>query len=96
MTWLHRIRLRVLAVLVGVVLMAIGAVSFAAVPLWPVLGVAFATVALCVNTMTARMNTAVCWGCGEDIAKQPSGEYGSICPHCGALTETPGDDQRKA
>jgi hypothetical protein len=79
----------VLALLVGVALCVIGIVSFAAVPLWPLLGVAFATVALCVNTMTSRLNSPVCWGCGEDVASQPSGEYGVICPSCGSITSKP-------
>jgi hypothetical protein len=87
-------RLRVFAVLVGVTLAAIGAVSLAAVPLWPVLGVAFATVALCVNTMTSRLAGPVCWGCGEDIARLPSGEYGVMCPKCGTLTQDQGRQGR--
>ena len=89
MTWMHKIRLRVLALLVCVVLAVIGIVSWAALPVWPVVGVAFATVAIVVNGMTSRLSQAVCWGCGEDISKIPSGEYGVICPHCGTLTEKP-------
>jgi hypothetical protein len=89
MTWVHKIRLRMLALLVGVILTAIGVISFAAAPVWPVLGVAFATVALAFNSMTTRLAGPVCWGCGKDIAKQPSGEYGVICPHCGTLTDKP-------
>jgi hypothetical protein len=87
--WMHRIRLKVFALLVGVTLAVVGVVSFAAVPVWPVIGVAFATVALVVNTMTSRLSGAVCWGCGKDVSKSPSGEYGVVCPHCGALTEKP-------
>jgi hypothetical protein len=90
--WMHRIRLRVFALLVALVLAAVGVVSFAAVPVWPVIGVAFATMALAVNTITSRLNNPVCWGCGADVSKSPSGEYGVICPHCGALTEKPGPE----
>jgi predicted RNA-binding Zn-ribbon protein involved in translation (DUF1610 family) len=75
-----------LAILVAVVLTAIGVISLAAAPVWPVLGVAFATVALVFNTMTSRLAGPVCWGCGQDIAKQPSGEYGITCPKCGMIT----------
>lgn len=89
MTWMHKIRLRVLALLVCVILGVIGVVSWAAVPVWPVIGVAFATVALVVNTVASRLSHPVCWGCGQDIAQIPSGEYGVICPHCGTLTEKP-------
>ena len=89
MTWVHKIRLRMLAILVGVLLTAIGVISFAAAPVWPVIGVAFATVALVFNTMTSRLSAPVCWGCGKDIAKQPSGEYGVVCPGCGTLTQKP-------
>jgi hypothetical protein len=89
MTWVHKIRLRMLAILVGVVLTAIGVISFAAAPVWPVLGVAFATVAVVLNTMTSKLAAPVCWGCGQDISKQPSGEYGVMCPTCGTLSQKP-------
>lgn len=89
MTFLHKIRLRMLAILVAVILTAIGAISLAAAPVWPVIGVAFATVALVFNTMTSRLAGAVCYGCGKDVSKLPSGEYGVICPQCGTVTHTP-------
>ena len=87
MTWMHKIRLRALGLLVAVALAAIGAVSFAALPTWPVIGVAVATVALAINSMASRFSTPVCLGCGESIAKIPSGEYGVICPKCGSITQ---------
>jgi predicted RNA-binding Zn-ribbon protein involved in translation (DUF1610 family) len=87
MTWMHKVRLRVLALLVATTVAAVGLVSFAALPVWPVVGVAVATIALVVNTMTAKMNQPVCWGCGKSIANQPSGGYGVICPDCGALSQ---------
>jgi len=87
MSWMHKIRLRVLALLVATTLAAIGAVSLAALPVWPVVGFAVATVALAINGMTSRLNHPVCWGCGGDIAKIPSGEYGVICPACGSITQ---------
>lgn len=87
MTWMHKIRLRVLGLLVAIALAAIGAVSLAALPTWPVVGVAVATVALAINSMTSRLSAPVCWGCGDDVAKIPSGEYGVICPKCGSITQ---------
>jgi predicted RNA-binding Zn-ribbon protein involved in translation (DUF1610 family) len=87
LAWMHKMRLRVLALLVASTVAVIGLVSLAALPVWPVVGVAVATVALVVNSMTAKMNQPVCWGCGKSIADQPSGEYGVICPHCGSLSQ---------
>lgn len=94
MSWMHKIRLRVLALLVATALAAIGAVSLAALPVWPVVGVAVATFAFAMNSMTSRLSHPVCWGCGGDIAKIPSGEYGVICPTCGAITQA-GEQPRK-
>jgi predicted RNA-binding Zn-ribbon protein involved in translation (DUF1610 family) len=87
MTWMHKIRLRALALVVAIALVAIGAISLAALPTWPVVGAAVATVALALNSMTSRLSQPTCWGCGESIAKMPSGEYGVICPNCGAITQ---------
>lgn len=82
---LHRIRLKVFALLVGMTLAVIGAVSWAALPIWPVIGVAVATVAFVVNSLTSRLNEPVCWTCGEDLSRQAAGEYGLMCPGCGSL-----------
>ncbi len=84
----QRIRLRFFAVLVATTLAVIGAVSWAALPLWPVVGVAVATFALVFNGITSRLNEPVCWTCGEDISRLQAGEYGSICPSCGALNSS--------
>ena len=87
---MHRIRLRVFAVLVATVLAVVGAVSWAALPLWPVLGFAVATIAFAVNGMTARLDQPMCWTCGADVSQQEPGEYGMICPECGSLNaQTP-------
>ena len=87
MSWMHRVRLRVLALIVGVVFTAIGVISFAAMPVWPVIGVAVAAVAVAFSSVTARLTHTVCWGCGKDITSQPLGEYGAACPHCGAVNQ---------
>lgn len=96
MTWLHRIRLRVLGLLVAVGLAVLAAVSWASLPVWPVVGVAFAAVALVVNNMTTRLNQPTCWGCGADLSGHQAGEYGRICPSCGSVTPGGPDDPRQA
>lgn len=88
-TWVHRIRLRVFALLVGAALVVIGAVSWAALPLWPVIGVAVATVAFVFNGVTSRLSQPVCWTCGADLDRHQAGEYGVMCPGCGSLNGTP-------
>jgi hypothetical protein len=88
-TWVHRIRLRVFALVVGATLVVIGAVSWAALPVWPVIGVAVATVAFVFNGVTSRLAQPVCWTCGADLARQQAGEYGVMCPGCGSLNATP-------
>lgn len=85
-TWMHKVRLRVFAILVATTVAAIGAVSIASLPVWPVVGAAVATVVLVVNSMTAKLSKPVCWGCGKSIAGQPTGGYGVICPDCGTLS----------
>jgi len=88
-TLMQRIRLRVFALLVATTLAVIGAVSWAALPLWPVIGVAVATVAFVVNGMTSKLAQPVCWTCGEDLSRQQAGEYGVMCPGCGSLNTPP-------
>lgn len=83
---MQRIRLRVMAIVVGAILAAVATISLTSIPAWPIVGVAFATVAVCVNTLTSRLRTPVCYGCGADISRLPNGEYGVICPDCGSLT----------
>lgn len=89
MTWMHKTRLKVLAFSMGIALAALGVISLTALPAWPVVGVAVAAVALTVNRVAARLsvNQAMCFGCGLSIADAPVGEYGSVCPHCGAVNQ---------
>ena len=81
MIWMARIRLRVLAFVLGLALTAIGLISLTALPALPVLGVAFAAAAVGVNKQP------VCHGCGTPIGDVPPGHYGTACPHCGSLTQ---------
>lgn len=87
MIWMSRIRLRVLAFTVGLAFTAIALISWAAMPVLPVIGVAVAAVAVGVNQMTSRLKQPVCHGCGRPLGDSPSGQYGVICKHCGSLTQ---------
>lgn len=95
-TVMQRIRLRALAVLVGVATAAIATISLVGLPALPVVGVAVATVAVCLNKITSRLKAPVCYACGSDIAGLPSGEYGVICPSCGGMTPKGDDAVRQA
>ncbi|MEZ6318447.1 MAG: hypothetical protein R3B49_06795 [Phycisphaerales bacterium] len=91
MPFLNQLRLRVFAVLAGVITAVVAALSLTAWPAVPVIGVAILTAAALVNGMTARLNEPTCAGCGRDLAGQESGEYGVICPECGAITLMPSE-----
>ncbi len=86
---IHTIRRRVLAMSLGVSIAAVATISFLSLPVWPVVGVAVATIAWAVNSMTARLTPNTCWGCGTALAQSaPAGEYGVICHTCGAINQT--------
>lgn len=84
---MSRIRLRVLAYVLGLTLTAVGLISLAALPAIPVIGVAFAAAAFGVNSLTSRLRMPVCHGCGQVLGDAPAGLYGVVCPHCGSLTQ---------
>jgi len=84
-TLVDRIRIRVLIVVVGGVLAGIGAVSYAAAPLLPVIGVAMATTAVVVRSMVSPLGQTACRGCGADLAGHRPGEHGVTCPACGRI-----------
>lgn len=86
MIWMSRLRLRVLAFVLGIALTAIGILSLTALPALPVVGVAFAAAAVAVNSATHKLRHAVCHGCGQPLGNAPSGNYGAVCPGCGSLT----------
>jgi len=91
MPFLNQLRLRVFAVLAGVITAVVATISLTAWPAVPVIGVAILTAAALVNGMTARLNEPTCVGCGRDMAGQASGEYGAVCPDCGAITQMPSE-----
>lgn len=84
---MHRIRLRIFAVLVGVALTCLALLALTTVPAWPVVGVAVAAVAVAVNQMAGRLSQPVCHGCGADISSLAPGQYGVVCPSCGYVTQ---------
>ncbi|MEX2217843.1 MAG: hypothetical protein WD749_03710 [Phycisphaerales bacterium] len=84
--WMQKVRLRVFALLVGAALAAIATASLTALPVWPLVGVAVAAVALGVSKMTSRLKQPTCWGCGGDLSREPAGSYGQVCPKCGTIT----------
>lgn len=85
MTWLHRIRLRAFAIIVGLVLASLALVSVWTVPAWPVVGVAIAAVAVTVNSLGSRLSKPTCLACGHDLSDAPSGSYGRVCDKCGSI-----------
>ncbi|MDX2146873.1 MAG: hypothetical protein SFZ23_05065 [Planctomycetota bacterium] len=87
MTWFEKIRLKVFAIVLGVVLAGVAVISFSAWPFWPVIGAAVAAFAVAVNTVGNRLSTNTCLGCGENLNGRPAGEYGVVCPCCGTLSE---------
>ena len=88
MIWMSRIRLRVLAFMVGLAFTAIGIISLTTLPAWPVVGVAVAAAAMAVNSMTSKLKIPICHGCGKPLGDTPGGQYGVVCPKCGFLTQT--------
>lgn len=87
MSWLHRIRLRVFAILAALAIGAFGLIAWAAWPVVPVIGFAVLTAAAIVNQVTARMVVPTCSGCGADLSGHEAGTYGVVCPDCGAVNQ---------
>ena len=103
--WFKRVRLRAMAIVIGVALAAIATIALTAMPAWPVVGVAFAAAAVCVNSMASRLNVAAptCLDCGARLDGQAPGTYGVICQQCGSINQPyivdpaeRGDDARQA
>ncbi len=88
LTWLGWLRLRAAAVVVGVPLVLMGAISLG--PGWltlPLVGVAVAAVTMTVNKLGRHFERTTCWTCGTDLASEPAGVHGVVCPDCGALNQ---------
>lgn len=89
--WIHRMWLRILALVLAAGLTAFGLISISAAPLWPVVGVAVATVALFWNSMTSRLDKPLCLNCGDELNQTVGTQYGIICKSCGCLNEPIGE-----
>lgn len=85
---MHRIRLRALAILVGIGLTALALISLTTMPAWPIVGVAVATLAVCVHSIAHKVNPSTCLGCGKSVAHEPAGEHGRICRSCGTIAQS--------
>ena len=86
MTFLHQIRRRVMWIVAGVGVTTLAVVSWTTLPAWGVVVGAVATIALVINTLTARLHQDICLGCGANVANQPHGEHGIICLKCGHIS----------
>lgn len=84
--WLQKIRLRVLAYALGLILAALAISSALTIPAWPIVGVAVAAVVFVINRTASRLADDTCLGCGRAIADLPIGEHGKICPDCGTIS----------
>jgi len=89
--WVHQMWLRILALVLAAGLTAFGLISISAVPLWPVVGVTVATLALCWNSMTSRLDKPLCLNCGDELNQAVGTQYGIICNSCGCLNEPIGE-----
>lgn len=87
MNWIHKLRLRALAVVLGLTLGALAVVGWLSVPVLPALGVALITAAAVVNSMASRLAQPTCAGCGRDLSGSQAGTYGVICPDCGSINQ---------
>lgn len=87
MDWMHTIRRRALWIVVVAGAVVLGLIFTTTIPAWPVLGVAVAAVAFAINGVAARLETTSCLACGADLADQPVGIRGRLCPKCGAINE---------
>lgn len=84
---MHTIRRRALWIVVVAGAVVLGLIFTTTIPAWPVLGVAVAAVAFAINGVAARLETTSCLACGADLADQPVGIRGRLCPKCGAINE---------
>ena len=90
MSWLSKIRLKVIAYLTGLTLAALGILAVTTIPAWGVWGVAVAAAAMVVHRTTGRLSQATCYGCGRSSDSLPDGEHGFVCPDCGTICSKPG------
>jgi len=85
MQWMLKLRLRVFAIVVALIILVFGVVGMLSVGVLPAVGAAIAIAVTMVNTMTSRLNVLTCAGCGQDITKLPAGTHGIACLDCGTI-----------
>lgn len=87
LAWMRKLRLRALAYVLGLGLATMAMISLTSIPVWPIVGVAVACVAVALNSIGSRLDRPVCYSCGQDIGSEPIGVHGRICPGCGSINE---------
>ena len=85
MQWMLKLRLRVFALLVALTILVFGVVGMLSVGVVPAVGAALAIAVTMVNSMTARLDTMTCAGCGVSIESLPAGTHGIACKGCGTV-----------
>lgn len=85
MQWMLKLRLRVFALLVALTILVFGVVSMLSVGVLPAVGAALAIAVTMVNSMTSRLDTLTCAGCGNSIEQIPAGTHGITCKDCGTI-----------
>ncbi len=97
LSFLHKLRLRVLAILVGSGLAVFGLLSLVSWPALPIIGVAVITVAAMVHRVTHKLSAPTCHACGHDLTGLPEASIGLICPDCGSVNlPLPSPEQRES
>lgn len=82
---IHRLRLRVLGLLLGLVLASLATISLTTIPAWPVVGVAVAAAYVGVNRIMARITPSSCPSCGSSLKGLNASANGIVCPECGSV-----------
>jgi predicted RNA-binding Zn-ribbon protein involved in translation (DUF1610 family) len=85
--WIRQLRRQAFGAFVCAVLLAVTTLTVSTLPWLPVVGVAVASVAVAVHKITSRLHHQhpMCLACGRDLAAEPQGVHGVVCPDCGAI-----------
>lgn len=90
MSWLNRIKLRVLAAVLGIPLTAAALVIMLSPPLWltwPIVGAAVAAVGMSIDQMTRGLAGHRCYHCGATLDPEQATGVGVVCSSCGSLNQ---------
>ena len=80
-----RVRVKVFSLVLGIGLAAAALVVWTSLSWIPVTGIALAAAIVAVHRAGHRLVEPVCYNCGQELKGLPDGEYGILCPGCGAL-----------